>query len=199
MTKIAIVPNAAGTGTFTIEAPNSNSNRTLVLPDAAGELFTNAGGTLTGALTGTDITLSGGIYLGGTGSANLLDDYEEGTFTPSTAGLTGVTIQTGRYVKIGALVRVDIRIIWTGSDGVVDAISFGGLPFASEAATATANAGAVFYQGTQVYPSVVAHIPSSSASVLFYTGAGGGFAGVTRNQVNGSYDWLVTITYMTNA
>jgi hypothetical protein len=43
MTKIAIVPNAAGTGTFTIEAPNSNSNRTLVLPDAAGELLTTTG------------------------------------------------------------------------------------------------------------------------------------------------------------
>jgi hypothetical protein len=41
MTKIAIVPNAAGTGTFTIEAPNSNSNRTLVLPDAAGSVVVN--------------------------------------------------------------------------------------------------------------------------------------------------------------
>jgi hypothetical protein len=40
MTKIAIVPNAAGTGTFTIEAPNSNSNRTLVLPDSAGTVAT---------------------------------------------------------------------------------------------------------------------------------------------------------------
>jgi hypothetical protein len=50
MTKIAIVPNAAGSGTFSIEAPNSNSNRTLTLPDAAGELFTNAGGTLTGGI-----------------------------------------------------------------------------------------------------------------------------------------------------
>jgi len=42
MTKIAIVPNAAGTGTFTIEAPNSNSNRTLVLPDEAGTVLTTA-------------------------------------------------------------------------------------------------------------------------------------------------------------
>jgi hypothetical protein len=40
MTKIAIVPNAAGTGTFTIEAPNSNSNRTLTLPDSAGTVAT---------------------------------------------------------------------------------------------------------------------------------------------------------------
>ena len=29
-----------------------------------------------------DLYLSGGVYLGGTGSANQLDDYEEGTWTP---------------------------------------------------------------------------------------------------------------------
>jgi hypothetical protein len=52
MTKIAIVPNAAGTGTFTIEAPNSNSNRTLTLPDAAGELLTDVSGLPAANLTG---------------------------------------------------------------------------------------------------------------------------------------------------
>lgn len=34
MTKIALSPNAAGSGTFTIAAPNSNNNRTITLPDA---------------------------------------------------------------------------------------------------------------------------------------------------------------------
>jgi hypothetical protein len=29
-----------------------------------------------------DLYLSGGVYLGGTGGENLLDDYEEGTWTP---------------------------------------------------------------------------------------------------------------------
>jgi hypothetical protein len=42
MTKIAITPNAAGSGTFTIAAPNSNTDRTLTLPDAAGEVATTA-------------------------------------------------------------------------------------------------------------------------------------------------------------
>ncbi len=42
MTKIAITPNASGTGTFTIEAPNSNSNRTFTLPDDTGEVLTDA-------------------------------------------------------------------------------------------------------------------------------------------------------------
>ena len=31
-----------------------------------------------------------GIYLGGSSSANYLDDYEEGTWTPSMEGVTGV-------------------------------------------------------------------------------------------------------------
>ena len=35
-----------------------------------------------------DAYLSGGVYLGGTGSANKLDDYEEGTWTPTVSGST---------------------------------------------------------------------------------------------------------------
>jgi hypothetical protein len=34
---------AGGTGTFTIATPNSNTDRTLTLPDAAGELLTTTG------------------------------------------------------------------------------------------------------------------------------------------------------------
>jgi len=40
MSKIALSPSASGTGTFTIASPNSNSDRTLNLPDAAGTLAT---------------------------------------------------------------------------------------------------------------------------------------------------------------
>jgi hypothetical protein len=36
MSKIALTPDASGTGTFTIAAPNSNTDRTLTLPDATG-------------------------------------------------------------------------------------------------------------------------------------------------------------------
>ncbi len=38
MSKIALSGNASGTGTFTFAAPNSNSDRTLTLPDASGEV-----------------------------------------------------------------------------------------------------------------------------------------------------------------
>jgi hypothetical protein len=38
MSKIVLSPNASGSGIFTIDSPNSNSNRTISLPDAAGNL-----------------------------------------------------------------------------------------------------------------------------------------------------------------
>ena len=40
MSKIALTPNASGTGTFTIAAPGTNTDRTLTLPDATDTLAT---------------------------------------------------------------------------------------------------------------------------------------------------------------
>jgi len=52
MSKIALTPNASGTGTFTLASPNSNTNRTITLPDAAGELLTSDSSLSSGKLTG---------------------------------------------------------------------------------------------------------------------------------------------------
>ena len=42
MSLIKLQGNASGTGAFTIAAPNSNSDRTLTLPDATGTILTSA-------------------------------------------------------------------------------------------------------------------------------------------------------------
>lgn len=42
MSKVALSGNASGTGTFTIASPNSNTDRTLTLPDATGTVLTTA-------------------------------------------------------------------------------------------------------------------------------------------------------------
>ena len=75
-----------------------------------------------------DLYLSGGVYLGGTGSSNKLDDYEEGTWTPAITGIT-VTSGTfnGTYRKIGGLVSLTMRMencTLTGSGSTIT-----GLPF----------------------------------------------------------------------
>jgi len=66
------------------------------------------------------------IKLGGSGSANTLDDYEEGTWTPTSGGGTGPT-GSGIYIKIGRSVTVMGDITFTGVTSPTHTIN--GLPF----------------------------------------------------------------------
>ena len=56
------------------------------------------------------------LFVGGTGSANELDDYEVGTFTPtwsfSPNQASGVSYayNNGNYIKIGSFVYISVRI-----------------------------------------------------------------------------------------
>jgi uncharacterized protein YqkB len=80
-----------------------------------------------------DLYLSGGVYLGGTGSANKLDDYEEGTWTPAfrNDGSTTYSIQYGRYVKIGSLVMAAVHLDVSSNNIGTNAIQIETLPFTS--------------------------------------------------------------------
>jgi hypothetical protein len=52
MSKVAIAGDPLGTGTFTIQSPNSNTDRTLVLPDNAGTVLTSASALAAANLSG---------------------------------------------------------------------------------------------------------------------------------------------------
>jgi len=55
MSKIAITPNASGTGTINIVAPNTNTDRTLTIPDVTGNVVTTGdSGTVTSAILATN-------------------------------------------------------------------------------------------------------------------------------------------------
>jgi hypothetical protein len=64
--------------------------------------------------------------------ANTLDDYEEGTWTPSVGGTATYTSQSGTYTKIGRMVfitcSITINSIGTGSAYIIS-----GLPFTAAA------------------------------------------------------------------
>ena len=53
-----------------------------------------------------DLYLSGGVYLGGTGAANKLHDYEEGTWTPTSCRWLYTHHTDAQYVKIGRQVTL---------------------------------------------------------------------------------------------
>ena len=90
-----------------------------------------------------DAYLSQGVYLGGTGTANKLDDYEEGTWTPadtSGAGLSITLSGQAKYVKIGNLVFFTASQISYPSTSNGSAARLGGLPFTNTGAnTGTQN------------------------------------------------------------
>ena len=76
-----------------------------------------------------DLYLSGGLYVGGTAAANKLDDYEEGTWTPTAQNYEGtLTVNAATYTKIGNVVtlRCDLSFDST-SDG--SGVNIVGLPF----------------------------------------------------------------------
>jgi len=95
------------------------------------------GMSVTGAAL-TDPEITGGIFLGGTGSANYLDDYEEGTWTPrlfqNDSEVTDAVysfFNGGSYTKIGRLVTLNaiFRLDSKGSISDTGNVQIGNLPF----------------------------------------------------------------------
>ena len=85
MSKVVIAGDASGTGTFTISAPNGNTDRTLVLPDEAGTVDTlqRAGNVLqvvSAAKTDTFSQAQSGNSISGTDVTGLTP-----SITPSSA------------------------------------------------------------------------------------------------------------------
>ena len=87
-----------------------------------------------------DLYLSGGVYLGGTGAANYLSDYETGVFTPTVTWQSGSPsyVSQGRYTKVGNIVtvRTSIQVSASGGSGVV---SIQNLPFTAYTIIQTAS------------------------------------------------------------
>ena len=96
MSKIALTPNASGTGTFTLAAPNSNTSRTITLPDEAGEVLVNGTNQNVGIGTSSPqgkLEVSGDVYInGGSKSADASLVIQAGA-----AGTDGVTLDTSYY------------------------------------------------------------------------------------------------------
>lgn len=122
---MSIVLQSSGGGSVTILEPATASNFTATLPAVTGTLV----------VSGTTPTLNGITFPATqvpSANANTLDDYEEGTFTPTFSPSSGswtTSSVTGRYVKVGQAVTVfaslRITLVGSGSGG----ISFGSFPF----------------------------------------------------------------------
>ena len=258
MSKLKVSGNASGTGVITLEAPNTNTDRTITLPDgdislgvgiddnatstkitvadtsvstvgvrsyfsaasenfALGVRYVSTGGTLYFGASSASATPDGGIYnaggsqiLGfgndrnvtipagnlvigtsgkgidfsatsdgsGTMTSEVLDDYEEGTWTPTTNGdATGVFSGSvyGKYVKVGTLVyatfNFTVSTSFTGN-------SIGGLPYAVGSLS-----------GSSVRPSMPIWFNAGSSDYMIMTTIGGGGSYVGFSKFSGYQAW----------
>ena len=123
--------------------------------------------------------------------ANTLDDYEEGTWTPTLGGTATYTTQTATYTKIGRQVHVRFRLkvnaIGTGSTSTVS-----GLPFTS----ADVYSGVISYY-VSLATSVYSLTCYTSGTTVLFTGQ----AALDANIDNGIAIWgnsaevIADITY----
>ena len=111
------------------------STSSIVPTSGTGAYIDNSKDLGTSAYRFKDIYLSGGAYLGGTGAANHLDDYEEGTWTPTFVSITGTSptvgygSQDGYYTKIGRHVNVTFYLDLNSVSGGSGTLGINGLPF----------------------------------------------------------------------
>jgi len=136
---------------------------------------------------------SAGIYLGvNTATAsNLLDDYEEGTFTPiiEGGGLTPTySHQSGAYTKIGNKVMVTFRIGISSAGQTANRLDFGGLPFTSF--NGEFEGGAYFSYINSVFSStinatILLYQPSNTTKFSAWKTNGSTFTGNDVNSTSG--------------
>ena len=137
----------------------------------AGRAVATAGGSFTDNITQS--TAAKGInFTANTPAAGmtsqLMNWYEEGTFTPtiggdSVAGVQTYNTQVGFYTRIGNRVEFNLRIVLSAKDAATAGnLIVGGLPFTSNNtvsnfhAVAVGNAG--FFTLTALYTQLEAHI-----------------------------------------
>jgi len=126
----------------------------LTVPSGSGTVATLAGGTFTGDITmsGADLVVgSNSIFIGGTGSANELSDFEEGTWTPTiqgsnTSGTYTPNTVAGLYTKIGDFVCIEFSVnTFSTASGGSGYIKITGMPF-NKAGNSTFSGYAVMYE-----------------------------------------------------
>ena len=151
---------AAATGFWAITYATSDNtqtetNKTLTAPVLSGSVtgtYTLAGTpTLTSptintpTITGATIDVTSGVAFPATqvpsGDANTLDDYEEGTWTPTLnfgGATTGITYsaQAGAYTKIGRNVFIDFGFTLSSKGSATGSATISGLPFSIVTAAA---------------------------------------------------------------
>ena len=144
-----------------------------------------------------DLYLSGNLYLGGTGSSNAMDDYEEGTWTPDLSAMTSLSFNSrgGRYTKIGRFVWVAAYMNISQRTGTGGHMKLTGLPFTCADEIARGGGRVVYASGltSDTYDVPTLLIENNQTQAGFYKGDGSTFSSESMHMSQGSI--YITFTY----
>ena len=194
-------------GTTTVQATAVAGTTTLTLPAATDTLVGKAttdtltNKTLTTPIVSTTMGV-GGATASGSGSgitfpatqsassdANTLDDYEEGTWTPTFSPQGGGSIggsTVGTYVKVGKTVTVYFSVYISSVSSASGAGALGGFPFTTNNSSGQgANRAAL---------GLMREDGSTGIPYYFYLNASS-TSGVANSETNGSLVWTVGFIY----
>lgn len=190
----------ATTGIVQVTGPTAGSTRIMTVPDSN---FTAARIDSAQSFTGDQTLSTGNLVIGTSGkgidfgvtsqaggmTSELLNDYEEGTWTPTDASGAGLTFSNvdAYYTKIGRMVYAYCRITYPTTANANSAV-IGGLPYNVQN-TQGARQGSITYTSStanRIFP-----IPNTAQAVFFI-----GTTAATNAQMSGTDNWLM-IAYPT--
>jgi len=188
MSKVQLAGNASGTGIFTIASPNSNTDRTLTLPDNTGTLLTTGStAAVTQAMLATGVAGNGPAFsayatsnqtgissatftkvIFGSENFDTNNNFASSTFTPTVAG----------YYQINAVLDLGSGTLGTGivriyKNGASSVYGGGVLGDSLSELYVTAN-GLVYCNGTTDYIEIYVYM-SSTSNIVYGASTFSGF------------------------
>ena len=176
-------------------------------PTIAGNLGVNGITTSTGA-----IVASAGVAVGGTGSANTLDDFEKGTFSATMSfttanGSHAFNRNVCSYVKIGRMVHLQMFVELSSKSGASGDARLSNLPFAPQNTTNGFQFGFVAFNNMtnggafdSDKASMFVQLNPGDGTMRMYVGNGsGGITQLDASHMTDTTQFRVNITYETDS
>ena len=175
--------------------------------DGSGNFTVNSGNLVIGtAGKGIDFSAQTASSLSGVSvSSELLDHYEEGTFTPTFgasngSSTAGYSIQNGKYTRIGNIVHVQIYIALSSlSTNSHSHAWISGLPVAPVERTATSSiiCGGMQNSGYTSFP-IAARTGAGATRIELFQATNGGVTDFSTSSVSGTAYFILQCTYRAN-
>ena len=135
--------------------------------------------------------------------ANTLDDYEEGTWTPTlnfggASGVTNYALRNGTYTKIGNTVSIRGYISITTKSSATGEATLTGLPFTTRGINTEYSSAYIYMASNNYTGAPTCYIAGSSTSAnLGQTNGTTGFTSFSHNNFVNGGDMIFQATYQT--